>query len=56
MALALISLALLAAPLAAPALQARVYRVVGSGWAREPWSAVQRGAWQALRRREGEAT
>jgi hypothetical protein len=25
-----------------------------SGWAREPWSAVQRAAWEALRRREAE--
>jgi hypothetical protein len=29
--------------------------MVGSGWAREPWTAVQRAAWEALRRREGEA-
>ena len=25
---------------------------VGTGWAREPWTAVQRAAWEALRRRE----
>ena len=29
--------------------------MVGSGWAREPWSAVQQAAWEAWRRREGEA-
>jgi hypothetical protein len=29
--------------------------MVGSGWGREPWTAVQRTAWEALRRREGEA-
>jgi hypothetical protein len=28
---------------------------VGSAWTREPWMAVQRAAWEALRRREGEA-
>jgi len=28
--------------------------MVGSGWAREPWTAVQRAAWEALRRRKGE--
>src|SRR5262245_41991139 len=26
--------------------------MIGSGWAREPWAAVQRAAWEALRRRE----
>jgi hypothetical protein len=26
--------------------------MVGSGWAREPWAAVQRAAWEALRRQE----
>jgi len=26
--------------------------MVGSGWAREPWAAVQRAAWEALRRVE----
>jgi len=30
--------------------------MVGSGWAREPWAAVQRAAWEALRRREAEDT
>jgi hypothetical protein len=29
--------------------------MVGSGWAREPWTAVQRAAWEAIRRREQEA-
>ena len=28
--------------------------MVGSGWAREPWTAVQRAAWEALRRREAD--
>jgi hypothetical protein len=28
---------------------------VGSAWTREPWTAVQRAAWEALRRGEGEA-
>jgi hypothetical protein len=28
--------------------------MVGSGWSREPWTAVQRAAWEALRRREAE--
>jgi hypothetical protein len=28
--------------------------MVGSGWAREPWAAVQRAAWETLRRRETE--
>ena len=28
--------------------------LVGSGWSREPWTAVQRAAWEALRRREAE--
>src|SRR5262249_40877354 len=26
--------------------------MVGTGWAREPWAAVQRAAWEALRRVE----
>jgi hypothetical protein len=29
--------------------------MVGSGWAPEPWTAVQRAAWEALQRREGDA-
>jgi hypothetical protein len=29
--------------------------MLGTGWAREPWSAVQRAAWEALRRRKAEA-
>ena len=28
---------------------------VGSAWMREPWTAVQRAAWEALRRWEAEA-
>jgi hypothetical protein len=28
---------------------------VGSAWEREPWTAVQRAAWEGLRKREGEA-
>jgi hypothetical protein len=28
---------------------------VGTVWTREPWAAVQRAAWEALRRREAEA-
>ena len=27
---------------------------VGSGWEREPWAAVQRAAWEKLRRREAD--
>jgi len=27
---------------------------VGSAWAREPWVAVQRAAWEGLRRRQAE--
>jgi len=27
---------------------------VGTAWTREPWTAVQRAAWEALRRREAE--
>jgi hypothetical protein len=30
-----------------------VTSAVGSAWEREPWIAVQRAAWKALRRREG---
>jgi len=30
--------------------------MVGSAWTREPWRAVQRAAWEALRRREGECS
>ena len=29
---------------------------VGSAWEREPWIAVQRAAWESLRKREAEAT
>jgi hypothetical protein len=28
--------------------------MVGSAWTREPWTAVQGAAWEALRRRENE--
>ena len=28
--------------------------MVGSAWTRTPWTAVQRAAWEALRRRESE--
>jgi hypothetical protein len=28
---------------------------VGSAWEREPWTAVQRAAWESLRKREAEA-
>jgi hypothetical protein len=28
---------------------------VGSAWEREPWVAVQRAAWESLRKREVEA-
>ena len=28
---------------------------VGSAWEREPWTAVQRAAWEGLRKREGAA-
>jgi hypothetical protein len=33
-----------------------VTSAVGSAWEREPWTAVQRAAWESLRRREAEAT
>jgi len=32
-----------------------VTAAVGSSWAREPWTAVQRAAWEALGKREAEA-
>jgi hypothetical protein len=32
-----------------------VTSAVGSAWEREPWIAVQRAAWESLRRREAEA-
>jgi hypothetical protein len=32
-----------------------VTSAVGSAWEREPWIAVQRAAWETLRRREAEA-
>jgi hypothetical protein len=31
-----------------------VTSAVGSAWEREPWIAVQRSAWESLRRREAE--
>jgi hypothetical protein len=32
-----------------------VTSAVGSAWEREPWIAVQRAAWESLRKRESEA-
>ena len=32
-----------------------VTSAVGSAWEREPWTAVQRAAWESLRKRELEA-
>ena len=32
-----------------------VTSAVGSAWEREPWAAVQRAAWESLRKREAEA-
>jgi hypothetical protein len=32
-----------------------VTSAVGSAWEREPWIAVQRAAWETLRKREAEA-
>jgi len=31
-----------------------VTAAVGTAWTREPWAAVQRAAWEVLRKREGE--
>src|SRR5262245_49628878 len=30
--------------------------MAGTGWPREPWAAVQRAAWEALRRRDREVS